>query len=99
MNLLSFYSKIQLKIERVKLLLSLERGLSREKPLSRQGRILFLKPRLLFWQTLKIIIRFFALLFNDSSENYLIFTRLNKNSVFVCNNSYAIPLLRGAGVC
>ena len=89
MNLLSLYSKIQLKIEKVK-------GKEHSRNAVRNARrTLFQTPflalsrfRLLFWQTLEIIIRFLALLFNDSSENYLIFTRLNKDSVFVCNNSY-----------
>ncbi|MFZ2969873.1 MAG: hypothetical protein WA063_01880, partial [Minisyncoccia bacterium] len=31
------------------------------------------KLRLLFWKTLKIIVRFFDLLFGDSSENFLMF--------------------------
>ncbi len=31
------------------------------------------KLQLLFWKTLKVIVRFFALLFNDSSENFLMF--------------------------
>ena len=49
---------------------------------------MWFKLRLLFWKTAKIIVRFFALLFGDSSENYLIFTKVNKNSVIVCNNSF-----------
>jgi len=47
-----------------------------------------LKLQLLFYKTIKTIIRFFALLFGDSSENYLIFTRVNKDSVIVCDNSF-----------
>ena len=88
MNILSLYSKIQLKIEKaeekIKLLLCLDGGLSRKKTAVKTAW----KLQLLFYKTLKTIIRFFALLFNDSSENYLIFTRLNKDSVVVCNNSF-----------
>jgi len=99
MSLLSLYSKIQLKIEKAEenLPLPLPRGEYEKgeyKVPSREGvGSEFLKRginylQLLFWKTLKIIVRFLALIFGDSSENFLIFTRLNKDSVFVCNNSY-----------
>ena len=58
----------------------------------------FLKLRLLFWKTLEIIVRFLALIFGDSLENFLIFTKLGKDSVFVCNNFQKFPLCkRGLG--
>ena len=70
------------------------------KALWRMVTKLFLKLRLLFWKTAKVVVRFFALLFEDSSNNFLIFTRLDKDSVFVCNNSFCnSPLERGLGVC
>jgi len=101
MSLLSFYSKIQLKIEKAEEnppLAPPKRGI-RKSPLER-GWGVFLNRginsiRLLFWKTLKIIVRFFALLFGDSSENFLMFTRVNKDSVFVCNNSYISPFVKG----
>lgn len=85
MSIISLYSKIQLKI-----------GKYREQKISfsvdRNLRSLWTRNKfscsLHFWKTAKIIVRFFALLFNDSSENYLIFTRFNKDSVVVCNNSF-----------
>jgi hypothetical protein len=81
MSLLSLYSKIQLKIEKA------EKELNLKIPNSQRIRSLD-KFQLLFYKTARIIVRFFALLFNDSSENYLIFTRFNKDSVVVCNNSF-----------
>jgi len=39
----------------------------------RQAMTVWYKLQLLFYKTLKIIVRFFALLFNDSSENFLMF--------------------------
>ena len=100
MSLLSLYSKIQLKIEKVKKKLRwLHSGGSPVEPecgTSQKGSTAltglwnqhFLKLRLLFWQSVKVVVRFFALIFGDSSENFLIFTKLGKDSVFVCNNSY-----------
>ena len=107
MSILSLYSKIQLKIGRVEGELKhtptpLKRGI-KKSPLER-GWGVFIKRginslRLLFWKTAKVVVRFFALLFEDSSNNFLIFTRLDKDSVFVCNNSYCnSPLERGRGV-
>ena len=55
---------------------------------SQRTSIVLSQLRLLFWKTAKVIVRFFALIFEDSSNNFLIFTRLDKDSVFVCNNSY-----------
>jgi len=78
MSILSLYSKIQLQIEKAE---------EKLKELSSFSFARF-KLQLLFYKTLKTIIRFYALLFNDSSENYLIFTRVGKNSVLVCNNSF-----------
>jgi len=88
MSLLSFYSKIQLKIEKAE-----EKRVSAK---SKANKRLFafdladaqLRLQLLFYQSLKAIVRVFALIFGDSSENFLIFTKLGKDSVFVCNNSY-----------
>ena len=71
------------------------------------------KLQLLFWKTAKIIVRFFALIFEDSSNNFLMFAseyesakRLHSPKgtmepayVFVCNNSFCnSPLERGRGV-
>ena len=101
MSILSLYSKIQLKIGKaegeIKLPPCLDRGFSREKPPSRRRRIVRVawKLQLLFWKTAKVIVRFFALIFGDSSENYLVFTRVNKDSVLVCNNSYISPFVKG----
>jgi len=89
MSLLSLYSKIQLKIGKVK-----KECVSAVKTKATHRCVAFvltatrLKLRLLFYKSLKVIVRFFALLFEDSSNNFLIFTRLDKDSVFVCNNSY-----------
>ena len=109
MNILSLYSKIQLKIEKaeekIKLLSCLDRGLSRKKTAVKTAvETRLIASLLLFYKTLKIIIRFFALLFNDSSENYLMFASemgykaksrdaINRVSTepaitFVCNNSF-----------
>ena len=110
MSLLSFYSKIQLKIEKVKKKLRwLHSGGSPVEPecgTSQKGSTAltglwnqhFLKLQLLFWQSVKVVVRVFALIFGDSSENFLIFTRLGKDSVFVCNNFQEFPLCkRGLG--
>jgi len=57
-----------------------------------------LRLQLLFYQSLKVVVRVFALIFGDSSENFLIFTKLGKDSVFVCNNFQEFPLCkRGLG--
>ena len=114
MSILSLYSKIQLKIGKAEGELTRSRRLSpattkRDKhgqislyPFSAEGlspTAAWRKFQLLFWKTAKVIVRFFALLFEDSSNNFLIFTRLDKDSVFVCNNSYCnSPLERGRGV-
>lgn len=79
MTFLSLYFKIQLKIEKA------AAGNENLRSTWIRNKNFY---SLLFWKTAKIIVRFFALLFGDSSENYLIFTRLNKDSVFVCNNSF-----------
>lgn len=88
MTLLSLYSIIQFEIEEAEKKLKspphLDGGLFREKTAVKTAW----KLQLLFWKTAKTIVRFFALLFGDSSENFLIFTKLGKDSVFVCNNSY-----------
>ncbi len=109
MNILSLYSKIQLKIEKaeekIKLLSCLDRGLSRKKTAVKTAvETRLIASLLLFYKTLKTIIRFFALLFNDSSENFLMFASemgykaksrdaINRVSTepaitFVCNNSF-----------
>ena len=102
MNILSLYSKIQLKIGKCR-----ERKISfrmeRENLCSKLRRNKNFCS-LLFWKTAKIIVRFYALLFNDSSENFLMFASemgykaksrdaINRVSTepaitFVCNNSF-----------
>ena len=114
MSILSLYSKIQLKIGKAEGELTQSRRLSpATTKRDRRGQIslcpriaeglsptaAWRKLRLLFWKTAKVIVRFFALIFEDSSNNFLIFTKLGKDSVFVCNNSYCnSPLERGRGV-
>jgi len=117
MKLLALYSKIQLKIkkaeEEIRWLHSsrrngtvepecgtLQKGSTALKGLWNQR---ILKLSLLFWKTAKIVVRFFALLFGDSSENFLMFAsdyesakRLHSREArtmepaitFVCNNSF-----------
>ncbi len=88
MSLLSLYSKIQLKIKKAEGELrwlhsvrpaggpvepecgTLQKG---STALKGQWSQQLFKLRLLFYKTAKIIVRFFALLFGDSSENFLMF--------------------------
>ena len=102
MSILSLYSKIQLKIGKAEEKLAGERSDKR----SDSGVCYLLKFRklthsaplrvsLLFYKTLKTIVRFFALLFNDSSENYLMFASEAKGWLHSGEDS---PLERGRGV-
>ena len=66
MNLLSLYSKIQLKIEEVKEEVAI--GKKEVKlPIGSLTSRAILKLRFLFWETLRLVVRFFALLFNRSN--------------------------------
>ena len=65
MSVLSFYSKIQLKIRKAE---EEKKSLRAFKGFKRLGFTFNLKFRFLFWKTAKIIVRFFALLFGDSSD-------------------------------
>ena len=128
MSILSLYSKIQLKIGKAEGELTQSRWLSpATTKRDRRGQIslcpriaeglsptaAWRKLRLLFWKTAKIIVRFFALIFEDSSNNFLIFTSeyesakrlhspkgtMEPTITFICNNSFCnSPLERGRGV-
>ena len=82
--MLALYEKFQLKLESTN---------KKRKELKNQKNISFYLLYSLKAQTLNfsiLLIRVLFLLFGDSSENYLIFTRLNKDSVLVCNNSFCV---------
>jgi len=82
MKLLVLYEKVILAIEQAEKQIVIAKG-DKNKVL-----VFFNSLKLYVLEGIRIFIRFLCLLFGDSAENFLIFSKLGKDAVVVCNNSY-----------
>ena len=82
MRLLALYEKIILLIDRIR------KEIEQSKTKGNKVLIFFESLKLYFLETVRLAVRFICLLFGDSAENFLIFSKLGKESVIFCNNSF-----------
>ncbi|MFA6097503.1 MAG: fibronectin type III domain-containing protein, partial [Candidatus Paceibacterota bacterium] len=82
MKLLVLYEKIELLIGKIKKEI-VQRG-TKGNFISKY----FVLLELYILEGMRLVVRLVCLLFGDSAENFLIFSRLGRESVILCNNSF-----------
>ncbi|MFA6095992.1 MAG: fibronectin type III domain-containing protein, partial [Candidatus Paceibacterota bacterium] len=82
MRLLALYEKIILLTDRIR------KEIEQSKTEGNKVLMFFDSLKLYSLEAARLVVRFICLLFGDSAENFLIFSKLGKESVIFCNNSF-----------